>query len=77
EYPLYTTLFPGPQGAGESMGAGRDLGGDTAALIARFCQLAAARTPVAVAPRTAGSRTVSGGLFLDTRYWNFGDLRLY
>jgi hypothetical protein len=77
EYPLYTALFRG-RGAGESMGIRRDLSGDAAALIARFCRLVAAGTAGTNGTNgAAGAGTVSSGLYLDTRYWNFGDLRLY
>jgi hypothetical protein len=69
EYPLYNALLSGrPGGCAE----------DGAALIARFCELAAA------GPLTGGTASsftgrlhLSDGLYLETRYWNFGDLRLH
>jgi hypothetical protein len=84
EYPLYTTLFPG---AGATAGAARrDYGAETAALIARFCELARGGAASGEAPpgqgelrqgelRQGGLR--QGELRQETRYWNLGDLRLY
>jgi hypothetical protein len=104
EYPLWTVLFPGGAKAapyrperGGAPGAGfpggrnpRDSAGNTAALIARFCELIAAQAgaPPPAAPSPAqgpASPSAAQGpeaaprprLHLETRYWNFGDLRLY
>jgi hypothetical protein len=66
EYPLYSALFPGPKGAAPGGS------GETAALIARFCELAGAAGPSA--PENRESRQ---GLYLETWYWNLGDLRIY
>jgi hypothetical protein len=94
KYPLYSALFPGPKGAAPA--ATGDRAGDssalTAALIARFCELAAGAPgdPGPGANGTNGNPVYSGnpgnpaetresrqGLYLETRYWNLGDLRLY
>jgi hypothetical protein len=83
EYPLYTTLFPGAgRAAAYDWGASgpnfpgrrrsRDCIGDTAALIARFYELAAPLTGDPADPPPPRQR-----LHLETRYWNFGDLRVY
>jgi hypothetical protein len=79
EYPLYTALLPG---RGKNSGEGSDYLEKGAALIARFCRLCAE------APSGSGAKTGSGGaftgrlrlpggLYLETRSWNLGDLRLY
>jgi hypothetical protein len=74
EYPLYTSLFSGYGESRDQRGARTSrsrVTWDTAALIARFCELA------------AGDNSSGGGspgrtaLHLETRYWNFGDLRVY
>jgi hypothetical protein len=73
EYPLYTVLFPGRSEARDAAGAPiiqTRISQDTAALIARFCRLVT----------TGGTNTSAPDrteIQLETRYWNFGDLRLY
>jgi hypothetical protein len=86
EYPLYSALFPG---LGRPPGGlfVRDSAGDTAALIARFCELAAGAadgTAAGVTNETGDNAAPAGeappprrNLRLETRYWNLGDLRLY
>jgi hypothetical protein len=72
EYPLYTALFPGRNEARDAAGipvARTRIPQDTAALIARFCALVAGRDGASTTDRTE--------IQLETRYWNFGDLRLY
>lgn len=74
EYPLYSALFPGRRPGGSFT---RNPSGDTAAVIARFCELAAGGEP---GDSTAGEspRGLSRSpLRLETRYWNLGDLSLY
>jgi hypothetical protein len=70
EYPLYNMLLSGRSGGRAE---------DGAALIARFCELAAAGPPRAEPSPAAftGRLRLPGGLYLETRYWNFGELRLY
>jgi hypothetical protein len=76
EYPFYTLLFPG-----QGEGAAPRVSSDAAALIARFCELVADKAgasgtptvPTAPAAPTAGRTELQ----LETRYWNFGDLRVY
>jgi hypothetical protein len=74
DYPLYSALFPGREKK-----FGGFSSGDTAALIARFCELAAGTetggdtAPAGESPRGLPRRA----LRLETRYWNLGDLRLY
>ena len=78
DYPLYSALFPGGEKKFDGFSAG-----DTAALIARFCALAAgAKTEngAEAGGDTAGEspgELSRGALYLETRYWNLGDLRLY
>jgi hypothetical protein len=93
EYPLYTALLPGSgkdnrEGGGEGNGDYRER---TAALIALFCGQAASfkaetgtvggGTPGGTGGGTAAAFTgrlrLPGGLHLETRSWNLGDLRLY
>jgi hypothetical protein len=91
EYPLYSVLFPG--------GPAHRFGGlftrnpleDTAAIIARFCGLAAGAGTEEGTEAKEGAETAAGEggqvlsgrdssrriLRLETRYWNLGDLRLY
>jgi hypothetical protein len=72
KYPLYRALFPGRSG-----GPG-DYAENSAALIARFCELAAAGPPkTANPPAFTGRLRLPGGLYLETHSWNFEDLRLY
>jgi hypothetical protein len=77
EYPLYRALFPGSTAVGK--GAGFPAA-DTAALIARFCGLAAeareTRQPEGGLD-PAGAGNFRRNLHLETRYWNLGDLGLY
>jgi hypothetical protein len=69
EYPLYSALLSGRPGGCAEEGA---------ALAARFCELVAAG-PLTTGASAAftGRLRLSGGLFLETRYWNFGDLLLH
>ncbi|MDR2136586.1 MAG: hypothetical protein LBO76_08225 [Treponema sp.] len=68
EYPLYNALLSGrPGGRAE----------EAAALIARFCELVIGGPLKTQAPAAfTGRLRLPGGLYLETRYWNFGDLRL-
>jgi hypothetical protein len=85
EYPLYSALFPGgPAGRFDGLFTWNPAE-DTAAVIARFCGLAAgAETGVEADPAAGeGGQVLSGQdssrrtLRLETWYWNLGDLRLY
>ncbi|MDR2376963.1 MAG: hypothetical protein LBD96_11070 [Treponema sp.] len=69
EYPLYNALLSGrPGGCAE----------DGVALIARFCELVAAGTPkTGTSSAFTGRLRLPGGLYLETRYWNFEDIQLY
>ncbi|MDR0399626.1 MAG: hypothetical protein LBH51_01615 [Treponema sp.] len=76
EHPLYSALF---SGSGAPEGGAGALAGDTAALIARFCALAAGeagREPEG-GVHPAEPEKSRRGLRLETRYWNLGDLGLY
>jgi hypothetical protein len=74
EYPLYSVLFPGGA-AGRFDGLfTRNPAEDTAAIIARFCGLAAGD---GTAEEESGQPPPRRTLRLETRYWNLGDLRLY
>jgi hypothetical protein len=70
-YPLYTALFPGRSEAQDRTLLPRD----TAALFARFCALLAPGGAAAAPTHTAAPDRTE--IQLETRYWNFGDLRLY
>ncbi|MDR2178551.1 MAG: hypothetical protein LBP20_11025 [Treponema sp.] len=69
EYPVYNALLSGyPGGRADA----------AAALIARFCELVNAGPLETRAPAALTGRfRLPGGLYLETRYWNFGDLRLH
>ncbi|MDR3173999.1 MAG: hypothetical protein LBU19_07105 [Treponema sp.] len=73
EYPLYSALFPGLE-RGSGLSARNP--GDTAAVIARFCDLAAGAEDGGRGG-TAGESPSRPPLRLETRDWNLGDLRLY
>jgi hypothetical protein len=79
EYSLYSALFPGRKGAETGSLAGNSAA-LTAALIARFCELAIGARGV-LGQGAGGNPAETGesrqGLYLETRYWNLGDLRLY
>jgi hypothetical protein len=67
EYPLYNALLSGRPGG---------YAGEGAALIARFCALVAAG-PLQSSSAFTGRLRLPGGLSLETRYWNFEELRLH